>query len=95
MTTPRDVTRSASQAKGDKSTLDSEMTTTAFDEIQRLSEQHPKPAHIRFQYGTAGFRTMYVSVYQSRLISQTLTFAQWKSARLRFVQGRRSRRSPE
>jgi phosphoacetylglucosamine mutase len=26
-------------------------------EIKRLSDVHPKPGHIRFQYGTAGFRT--------------------------------------
>jgi len=28
--------------------------------IKSLSDLHPKPADIRFQYGTAGFRTMYV-----------------------------------
>ncbi|KAI0825056.1 phosphoacetylglucosamine mutase [Trametes gibbosa] len=26
--------------------------------ISTLSDQHPKPAHIHFQYGTAGFRTL-------------------------------------
>ncbi|KAJ7932442.1 phosphoacetylglucosamine mutase [Mycena leptocephala] len=28
------------------------------DSIRSLSDLHPKPAHIRFQYGTAGFRTL-------------------------------------
>ncbi|KAI0048372.1 phosphoacetylglucosamine mutase [Auriscalpium vulgare] len=28
------------------------------DDIARLADLHPKPGHIRFQYGTAGFRTL-------------------------------------
>jgi len=27
-------------------------------DISRLSDAHPKPAHLRYQYGTAGFRTL-------------------------------------
>ncbi|KAH9050429.1 phosphoacetylglucosamine mutase [Lactarius hengduanensis] len=27
-------------------------------EISRLSELHPKPSHLRYQYGTSGFRTL-------------------------------------
>jgi hypothetical protein len=30
------------------------------DAIKVASEKHPKPSDIRFQYGTAGFRTLYV-----------------------------------
>jgi hypothetical protein len=28
--------------------------------IARLSDAHPKPTHLRYQYGTAGFRTLCV-----------------------------------
>jgi phosphoacetylglucosamine mutase len=34
------------------------MTTLNAENVKRLSELHPKPSHIRFQYGTAGFRTL-------------------------------------
>lgn len=37
------------------------MTTLNVEEVKRLSDLHPKPDHIRFQYGTAGFRTLYVA----------------------------------
>ena len=30
------------------------------DAIRRLADKHPKPSHIHYQYGTAGFRTKYV-----------------------------------
>lgn len=40
------------------------MATIDFTELKRLSELHLKPAHIRFQYGTAGFRTLYVKTPQ-------------------------------
>jgi phosphoacetylglucosamine mutase len=36
------------------------MATIDVEEVRRLSDLHPKPALIRFQYGTAGFRTLYV-----------------------------------
>ena len=36
------------------------MTTVDWNELRRLCDLHPKPAQIRFQYGTAGFRTLYV-----------------------------------
>lgn len=28
--------------------------------IRKLADKHPKPSHIHYQYGTAGFRTQYV-----------------------------------
>ncbi|KIM85144.1 hypothetical protein PILCRDRAFT_349571 [Piloderma croceum F 1598] len=34
------------------------MATIDVEEVRRLSDLHPKPALIRFQYGTAGFRTL-------------------------------------
>jgi phosphoacetylglucosamine mutase len=37
------------------------MATLNVEEVNRLSELHPKPAHVRFQYGTSGFRTLYVT----------------------------------
>lgn len=36
------------------------MTSLNVDELTRLSAIHPKPTQIHFQYGTAGFRTLYV-----------------------------------
>ena len=29
--------------------------------IRLLADQHPKPSDVQFQYGTAGFRTLYAS----------------------------------
>jgi len=34
------------------------MATMNIEDLKRLLELHPKPPHIRFQYGTAGFRTL-------------------------------------
>ncbi|KAJ6604607.1 phosphoacetylglucosamine mutase [Mycena vulgaris] len=34
------------------------MSLLPVESISTLSQLHPKPAHIRFQYGTAGFRTL-------------------------------------
>lgn len=31
--------------------------------LSELYDKHPKPAHITFQYGTAGFRTLYVAAF--------------------------------
>ena len=42
------------------------MSTLPVDTIKVLSDQHPKPANIRFQYGTAGFRTLYVQIFPMR-----------------------------
>jgi phosphoacetylglucosamine mutase len=36
------------------------MDSSVVAQIKKLSELHPKPETIRFQYGTAGFRTLYV-----------------------------------
>ena len=36
-------------------------------EISRLSDAHPKPPQLRYQYGTAGFRTSYVHLNPYRL----------------------------
>ncbi|KZT72835.1 phosphoacetylglucosamine mutase [Daedalea quercina L-15889] len=33
------------------------MSSLPVDAIRSLADQHPKPSHIHFQYGTAGFRT--------------------------------------
>ncbi|KAF8078670.1 phosphoacetylglucosamine mutase [Lyophyllum atratum] len=34
------------------------MSQLPIEAIRTLSDTHPKPSHIRFQYGTAGFRTL-------------------------------------
>ncbi|CAK5280517.1 unnamed protein product [Mycena citricolor] len=34
------------------------MTTSSLESIRALSDLHPKPSNVRFQYGTAGFRTV-------------------------------------
>jgi hypothetical protein len=31
--------------------------------LTTLAERHPKPTNIRFQYGTAGFRTLYDLIF--------------------------------
>lgn len=36
------------------------MDGLSLDLIRKLSDQHPKPDNLHFQYGTAGFRTLYV-----------------------------------
>lgn len=36
------------------------MSTLPVASIKELSENHPKPSDIKFTYGTAGFRTLYV-----------------------------------
>ena len=38
----------------------STMSTVPVDAIRPLADRHQKPSHLRFQYGTAGFRTLYV-----------------------------------
>jgi phosphoacetylglucosamine mutase len=40
-------------------------------EISRLSDGHPKPPQLRYQYGTAGFRTLcvYLNPYGPTLFS--------------------------
>lgn len=38
------------------------MSSLPVETIASLADQHPKPAHITFQYGTAGFRTLYVGI---------------------------------
>lgn len=40
-------------------------------EISRLSDAHPKPPQLRYQYGTAGFRTLcvYLNSYRLTLFS--------------------------
>ncbi len=37
------------------------------NEISRLSDLHLKPIHLKYQYGTAGFRTLYVHLTHQRL----------------------------
>ena len=37
------------------------MAALPIAEIRRLSDLHPKPKNVQFQYGTAGFRTLQVS----------------------------------
>ncbi|KAG5647944.1 hypothetical protein DXG03_006978 [Asterophora parasitica] len=34
------------------------MSHLSIDSLRSLSDAHPKPSHLRFQYGTAGFRTL-------------------------------------
>jgi phosphoacetylglucosamine mutase len=36
------------------------MSTLPVEEIKLRSDSHPKPSDIKFQYGTAGFRTLCV-----------------------------------
>lgn len=43
--------------------------TVHWDILRTLSETHPKPQPLRFQYGTAGFRTLSVTFITSRLAS--------------------------
>jgi hypothetical protein len=57
-----------------------------YNDIQRLCDQHPKPANVIFQYGTAGFRTMYVFTSRGATISNSVT-RQRNSPRVRLVQG--------
>ena len=38
------------------------MTSLSADAIRALADQHPKPPNVLFQYGTAGFRTLYVEL---------------------------------
>lgn len=33
------------------------------EEIKKYSNLHPKPTDVRYQYGTAGFRTLYVNTF--------------------------------
>ena len=40
-------------------------------EISRLSDAHPKPPQLRYQYGTAGFRTLCVYLNSYRLTFST------------------------
>lgn len=36
------------------------MSSLPVDAIKSFADQHPKPPNVHFQYGTAGFRTLYV-----------------------------------
>jgi hypothetical protein len=40
-------------------------------DISRLSDAHPKPAHLKYQYGTAGFRTLCVYLILSAHVAST------------------------
>ncbi len=61
-------------------------------EISRLSDAHPKPPQLRYQYGTAGFRTLcvYLDLISSRCSQQvivedlywTLFFFEWVSSQV-------------
>ncbi len=37
------------------------MSALPVSSIRALADLHPKPSNLKFQYGTAGFRTLYVT----------------------------------
>lgn len=63
------------------------MSSLPIDTIKPLADLHPKPSDVRFQYGTAGFRTLCV---HPNLIEYTshLRHKQGKCLGLRPLQGR-------
>ena len=44
----------------DSDTYSSLIMSLPVEAIQTLADEHPKPSRLHFQYGTAGFRTLYV-----------------------------------
>lgn len=54
--------------------------------IQALSDRHPKPSHLHFQYGTAGFRTLYVLFRRNESVLMVY-IVQGEQPGIRYVQG--------